>query len=117
MSQESRKPRIFKPAHEEPNDFRMDYILLPYGQFYDKAVEMMKAKPGDILRFFNGRDAEIQAVNLVEGLSLCNILSRMRYGITWEAAMSRWTRYAVFEGNGKDVLAPNMCIMVTFKYL
>ena len=107
---------VFKVNHEEPNDFRLDYILLPYGEYYTKTAALLNASPGDTLRFFNGRDAVIQAVNLVENDSLCNVLCRMRYGIPWGAALAVWRRYAVMEGHGKDVLVDGKCIMVTFQW-
>lgn len=108
------KKKIYKPDHEAPNDFRWDYILLPYGAYY-KTAEFLTARPGDTMRFFNGPDVEIQATHLIDGMDLCNTLSRMRYGIPWVAAFSRWASYAVMEGNGKDVLSPDKCIMVAYK--
>lgn len=110
------KGKIFRVDHEEANDFRWDYILLPYGEFYVKTLELLKACPGDTLRFFQGRDAEIKAVRLIDDEVLCSILSRMRYGITWPAAFDRWRRYAILEGHGGDILMPNKCILVAFTY-
>ena len=117
MSQESKSVRIFKVNHAEPNDFRWDFILLPYGEYYAKTAELLKARPGDTLRFYEGRDVEIQAVRLIEDEVLCNILCRMRYGIVWEAAFSRWLRYARLEGHGKSIIVKDKCILVAFKYL
>lgn len=108
--------RVFRVNHEEPNGFKMDYILLPYGAYYKKTASLLEAKPGDMLRFYNGRDVEIQAVGLVEDGVICNILSRMRYGIPWGMALSIWRRYAIMEGNGKDILVDGKCIMVAFKW-
>lgn len=108
--------RLFKINHEEPNDFRMDFVLLPYGEYYKKTSVLLDAKPGDTLRFFNGRDVEIQAVSIVDGSSLCNILCRMRYGVPWGTALSVWRGYAVMEGNGKDILVDDKCIIVAFKW-
>lgn len=108
-------PKIFAIAHEEPNAFRFDYILLPYGEFYDKTAEILKARSGDVIRFYNGRDAEIHGVRLVEDPILCNMLCRMRYGIPWQSAFSRWLKYARFEGHGKDILLSDKCIMVMYR--
>ena len=108
--------KIYRVDHEEPNDFRWDYILLPYGQFYTKTAELLKAKPGETLRFFQGRDAIIQAVRLIEDETLCSILCRMRYGIPWPVAFERWRKYAMLEGHSGAVLLPHKCIIVAFKY-
>lgn len=116
MSRAKDKGRIYRVPHAEPGVFRTDYILLPYGEYYAKTAELLKANTGDIIRFFDGRDAEIQSVKLIEDPELCTILCRMRYGITWPVAFSRWRRYAVLEGNGKYIIVEGKCIMVTFKY-
>lgn len=108
--------KIFRIDHEEPNIFRWDYILLPYGQYYTKTSEILNAKPGDMVRFFQGRDAEIKGVRLIEDEILCNVLCRMRYGISWTSAFSRWRKYAILEGHSGGVLLPNKCILVAFKY-
>lgn len=115
MSKESKM--LFKVAHEEPNDYRWDYIVLPYSAYYPRSVEIMKARPGDMLRFFEGRDVEITAVHVIEDADLCNTLCRMRYGISWAAAFDRWRRNAVLDGNGRDILSRDKCIMVAFKWL
>lgn len=108
--------KIYKVYHEEPNEFRWDYILLPYGEFYEKTACILKALPGDTLRFHAGRDAEIKSVLMIDGEVACNSLCRMRYGIPWAAAFDRWSRYARIEGHGKDVLVKDKCIMVMFTY-
>ena len=111
------RPRIYRVDHEEPNDFRWDYIILPYGEYYRKTANLLQAKPGDVVRFFQGRDAEIRAVRLVEDPVLCNILCKMRYGIPWLAAFKRWRSYAILEGHGKDILVEGKCIIVAFNYV
>lgn len=107
---------MFKVAHEEPNDFHLDFILLPYGEYYKKTAVLLDAKPGDTMRFFNGRDVEIEAVGIIDGSPACNILSRLRYGLPWGAVLSVWRRDAVIEGNGKDILVDGKCIIVSFRW-
>jgi len=116
MRKAADKSRIFRVDHSEPGAFILDYILLPYGEYYKKTAALLNAKPGDTMRFFNGRDARIQAVQLIEDPELCTALCRMRYGIAWPAAFDRWLHYARLEGNGKDILVPSKCIMVVFEY-
>lgn len=111
---DGRKTKIFKPAHEEPGRFRLNYIMLPYGEFYQKTKVFLDAKRGDTLRFFNGPDVQIDSVHLIECDKVCDQLCRMRYGITWEKALRVWTRYAVLEGNSKDILSKRECILVFF---
>lgn len=107
------KRKTFKPAHEVPKDFYSDYILLPYGVFYEKTKEILGAKPGDILRFFNGPEFPIERVELVSG-RMCDVLCRMRYGISWEAAFRKWQKYVTLDGHTKDILSKNECIMVVY---
>ena len=108
--------RLFKVNHEEPRDLKMDYILLPYGAYYKKTAALLEARDGDMLRFYNGRDVTIRSVTVIEDRNLCNVLCRMRYGVPWGMALSVWRRYAVMEGNGKDILVDGKCIMVAFEW-
>ena len=114
MSLDQRKRRIFKPQHTLPDKFWVDYILLPYGEFYEKTKSFLSASKGDTLRFFNGPDVEIDRVVVVDNVDLINLLCRMRYGITWDKAFSVWQKYARLEGNGKDILSSDKCIMVAY---
>lgn len=109
------KPRIFKPAHERPTRMYYSYILLPYGLYYDKTRVFLDAKPGDILRFYNGPEVRIERVMLIPCDSVCNTLCLMRYGITWDRALKRLTTYARMEGHSPDVLSKEECIMVVYK--
>ena len=115
MSQEAQKrKKIFKPAHELPGKFWLDYILLPYGAFYRKTAELLEARAGDTLRFFNGPDREIASVRVIPCDAVCNFLCRMRYGIDWDKALVKWQRYAQMEGHAKDVLSTKECLLVIF---
>ena len=107
--------KVFKPAHAEPSEMRLDYVLLPYGEFYDKTKVFLDAKRGDTLRLYNGGEYAIDSVHLISDLKLCEALSRMRYGVAWYVAFRTWLSYAKLEGHGKDVLDPGKCIMVVFK--
>ena len=109
------KQKVFKPNHAEPGDFYLDYILLPYGIFYDKTNTFLEAKQGDILRFYNGPDYVINSVSLIKQDRICDILCRMRYGISWEAAFRRWKQYALLEGHGKDILSTEECLLVVYE--
>lgn len=107
--------KIFKPAHEEPGNFRLNYILLPYGEFYQKTKEFLDAKAGDTLRFYNGPDVRIESVMLISCDKTCDFLCRMRYGITWDKAFAKWLSYARLEGHGKDILSRAKCILVVYE--
>ena len=107
--------KIFKPAHEEPGNFRLNYILLPYGEFYQKTKEFLEARSGDTLRFYNGPDVRIESVMLIACDKTCDFLCRMRYGITWDKAFAKWLSYARLEGHGKDILSRTKCILVVYE--
>lgn len=114
MSQEQRRKRIFKPSHEDPGKFWLDYILLPYGEYYEKTKSFLTAEKGDILRFFNGPDVEIEKVMLIDCDAVCDFLCRMRYGITWERAFAIHSRYARLEGHDKEILSKEKCLLVIY---
>lgn len=107
--------KVFKPAHEEPGNFRLNYILLPYGEFYQKTKEFLDAKAGDTLRFYNGPDVRIESVMLIACDKTCDFLCRMRYGITWDKAFAKWLSYARLEGHGKDILSRTKCLLVVYE--
>lgn len=106
--------KILKPQHDDPGRFWQDYILLPYGEFYDKTKLFLGAKKGDTLRFFNGNDFRIESASKVHGERMCDVLCKIRYGIPWELALSKWTEYARMEGFGKDVFSRDTCIILVF---
>lgn len=109
------RKKVFKPAHEEPGPFFLDYILLPYGEFYDKTKDMVSAKRGDTLRFFNGPEYEIDSVSLIPQDKQCDILCRMRYNVAFSKVFEIWRRYALLEGYGKDILSTEVCIFMVYK--
>lgn len=106
--------KIYRPAHEKPDKMWMDYILLPYGDFYKNTKVFLDAKRGDVMRFYNGPDVVIDKVMVIDDIRVCNILSRMRYGLTWDKAFQKWLRYARLEGNGRDIISSDKCILVTY---
>lgn len=111
----SRRKTVLKPMHSEPGDLALGYILLPYGMFYEKTRIFLDAKGGDVFRFYNGPECQIVRAEKVSDPSLCDLLCRIRYGISWDVAFRRWLSYAVLEGNGKDILSPSECILVAYK--
>ena len=110
-----RKKRIFKPAHELPGKYWLNYIILPYGEFYEKTRVFLDASPGDTLRFFNGPDVEIEDVFIIKCDRTCDFLCKMRYGITWDIAFKKWLSYARLEGHGRDILNRDRCLLVVFR--
>lgn len=92
----------------------LDYILLPYGEFYEKTKGFVNAKQGDILRFYNGPEYSIVSVTLIPQDRVCDLLCRMRYGITWRVAFEKWQQYARLEGHGKDILSKDECLFVVY---
>lgn len=116
LEQENKeKRRTFSPAHAEPGDFSLDFILLPYGEFYKKTRGILEAKRGDTLRFFNGPQYEIDSVSLIPADKACDALCRMRYKIPLVAFFKRWEEYATLEGHGKDVISKSKCIFLVYE--
>lgn len=108
------KPRVYKPAHAEPGEMQLDYILLPYGEFYEKTKVFLDAKKGDRIRLFNGGEYAIQSVSLVTSGKMCELLCQMRYGVPWHRAYEIWLSYARMEGHGRDILKKDNCIIVSY---
>ena len=107
--------RRFSAPHEQPRVFKLEYILLPYGAFYEKTTEIAKAKNGDILRFFNGPEVKIHAVRKIKQDALCDLLCYMRYGVSWRVAFSKWQKYALMEGYGHNALSKQECLIVFYE--
>lgn len=106
--------RTLKPRHAVPGDFWLDFILLPYGEYYPPTKPIAKARRGDKIRFFNGPEFTVEKVEKIPQDSVCDMLCRMRYGIPWIAAFKKWQSYAVLEGHGKDVLSKEYCLIVFY---
>lgn len=109
-----RQLKTYKPKHEVPGAYWLDYILLPYGEFYAPTREIAEARRGDILRFFNGPEYPIERVIMIPQDLTCDLLCRMRYGIPWSVAFKKWQSYAVLEGNDRGVLSKDFCLWVIF---
>lgn len=106
--------KIYKAFQEETQKKWLNYILLPYGEFYTKTKNILNAKAGDTLRFFNGPEVSIERVMLIACDGVCDFLCKMRYGVTWDIAFRKWLSYARMEGNGKDILSKSKCILVVY---
>ena len=108
------RSKTYRPQHEKPGPFRLDYILLPYGAYYEKTRVFLDAKKGDKMRFFNGPEVLIEDVRLIEDINSCDVMCRVRYGVSWHVAYERWLSYARMEGNNRDIISKNCCIAVFF---
>lgn len=110
----ARKSKTLKPNHSLPGDLWLDYILLPYGEFYRATLPFASAKKGDIMRFFNGPEVVVEKVIKIRQDEFCDMLCRIRYGIPWANAFKRWQSYAVLEGNDRNVLSNEYCLWVIY---
>lgn len=104
--------RVFKSNHSEPGALWLDYILLPYGEFYEPTKGILDAKKGDILRFFNGDDVPIENVVMMDMNRVFDVLCRMRYGIGSTAVLRKWRDNARIQGHGRDIISTEKCILV-----
>lgn len=77
-----------------------------------KTRDILSAKKGDILRFFNGGEYPIDSVHLIAQDRVCDVLCRMRYGMSIIAVLRKWRDNARIEGNGPSVISDKQCIMV-----
>lgn len=87
---------------------------MPYGEFYGQTSNIKKAKKGDIIRFFQGGDYEIERVMKIPQDDFCDMLCRIVYGIPLRIAMRKWQSYAVLEGNDKNVVSSEYCLWVIY---
>lgn len=106
--------KIYRPMHTEPGPFRLNFILLPYGEMYKPAQDLLSAKRNSVLRIYDGGDYLIDSVYHITNWQMCDMLSRMRYGVPWESVYQTWNVNVRAEGYGKDALKRNECIMVVY---
>jgi len=113
FEQEKRRKKTFKVNHAEPGDFRMGYILLPFGYSYNS--EWSGAKKGDVIKLWGGGEYPIYAVRKIKMSSPeADILSRIRYGITIKGILQRWRSNAKMEGHGSRVVSDEECLWVIY---
>lgn len=106
--------KTYSVQHLDPKGLWLNYILLPYGEFYDQTAQISKAKKGDILRFFQGGDHEIERVLKIPQDDFCDMLCRIVYGIPLRMAIQKWQSYAVLEGNDRNVISSDYCLWVIY---
>lgn len=110
----NRQKKIFRVSHQTPGDFRLDYILLPFGYSYN--ADIAKAKQGDTVRFVDGKDVKIVAVRKVRINTIgADILCRMRYDISIKGALMRWQSNAKIEGHGAKAVSTEECLWVIYE--
>lgn len=109
----NRKRKKLRVRHEEPKDWFLDFILLPFGYSYN--TEIADAKKGDILSFFDGGDYPVVTVRRLKlSNPMTDVMSRMRYGITVKKALQIWKRNAMLEGCGASAVSEEECLFVVF---
>lgn len=113
MEREKRR-KTYNAFHDFPDNYWAGFILLPYGNFYEKTKVFVSAKKGDTLRFFNGPEFPIEKVLLIDCDELCDALCSMRYGVPWSKALETWKRYARMEGHDAAVLSSYKCLIVFY---
>lgn len=106
--------KIYSVQHLGPQKPWLGYILLPFGEFYEPTKGIAKAKPGDIIRFFQGPEHKIERVMKIPQNDICDMLCRIAYGIPWQMALKKWQSYAVMEGNDRNVISPDYCLWVIY---
>ena len=111
----ARQSKILRPAHAEPRGFWLEYILFPYGDFYEPSQSMLKAAKGDILRFHDGSEHVIERVIKIRQDEICDMLCRIRYGIPWNIAFRKWQSNVVLEGHDRNVLNKDYCLWVIYE--
>lgn len=106
--------KIYEVQHLEPRGTWLNFIILPYGEYYKQTREIAKAKKGDILRFFQGKDYTIERVMKIRQDDFCDMLSRIAYGIPWKLALKKWQSYAVLTGSDRGVINSDYCLWVIY---
>lgn len=105
---------MFRANHLEPGDFQRDFILLPIGYSYN--AEWATAKKGDVIRFHGGESHRIVSVRMVKKRGgLAELLSLIRYGISFAGCVQRWRDNAKLEGHGPGAISEDECIFVVYE--
>lgn len=105
---------MYKVSHLEPSEPCLDFILLPYGEFYEKTKALLDAKSGDTIRFFNGPECRIHSVHKIPMDGVFSALCQMRYGFSKAVVLRRWQDNARTEGHGRDIISKEECILVFY---
>lgn len=105
---------MYKVSHSEPGEPKLDFILLPYGDFYDKTNVLLDAKSGETIRFFNGPECKIHSVHKIPIDRVFSALCQMRYGFGRDVVLRKWQSNARIEGHGKDIISTKECIIVFY---
>lgn len=105
---------MYKLSHFEPGPHQLDFILLPYGEFYDKTKGLLNAQVGDTIRFFNGPECRIHSAYKIPIDRMFSALCQMRYGFGRDVVLRRWQDNARVEGHGRDIISTKECIIVFY---
>lgn len=109
----SRK-KVYKVMHFEPLDYQKDFILLPIGYSYNS--EWRGAKKGDYIRFHDGGTYRIFSVRIVKAHGgLADLLSRIRYGITFAGCVQSWKMNARLEGHSGSAVSNSECLWIVYE--
>lgn len=109
----NRKPTTFHPEHDLPGPAHYDFILLPHGYSYNKAI--LGAKRGDRIHFSDGPVRYIYNVSLIPmDTPYCRSLCRYRYGVPLSRVIEVWKNNALLLGYGKNAVSEDECIILFY---
>lgn len=109
-----KEKKTYRLKHEDPGEFHLGYILLPWGYMYNSDIE--GGKKGQRIRFFGGEEYVIYCVKKISLKTKgADLLCRMRYGIPIRAALQRWKGNARLEGHGSMAVSDEECLWVIYE--
>lgn len=106
---------IYRIFHWKPAVLH-GFIMLPVGAYYNRDIQ--KARKGDFFQFCENeskyRIVDICYMNL--NCAVANVLCKYIYNRKMDIVMNRWLANAVIEGNGRNAIDKNRCLLIRYDH-
>lgn len=103
-----------KIAISHYHQIRKDWIILPYGMYYNS--ELLKARIGDIILFSDKIEREIEYITPIKThAGLTDFLCRKTYGVGLKRIKERWKMNVECVGHKWEVIEQDKVLLIYLK--
>lgn len=96
------------------HQIRKDWIILPYGAYYNK--ELLQARIGDIILFSDKVEREIEYITPIKThAGLTDFLCLKTYGVGLNRIKERWKRNVECMGHKWEVIEQDRVLLIYLK--
>lgn len=104
---------VYNIFHDTPKIER-NLIMLPVGVYYNRDIH--GASVGDKIRFIDGNERTIVGKSDIDlRMSSTDLICRYIYNCSMKIVFRKWLTNAVIEGNGRNVVSKNKCMLIWYK--